>query len=264
MLKDSNLVAHYSKIENIEKILKDKKVRFGPVANLNDPRESSLSWIDTGGIGHEFNYSAWREAEDLKSSVLNKLRLFCGSGYSSDHNFDLNAVENQIYGKPRMWAQYAGDHTGFCILLDKENFQSCVQKHVSEAKHLIHGKVQYTDSLSQLSGGILIEYGSNNQLENYLFEIINENFMLNSVYFKKDIDWENESEIRWLLYSNSENDTLVEIDNSIKAVVLGYKFDNEKIEVVKEYCRILACECYKISYEYQNYDLVKLYTPTKT
>lgn len=264
MLKNSNLVAHYSKIGNLENILKYKKVKFGPVSNLNDPRESSLSWIDTGGVGHEFNYSAWREAEDLKASVLSKLRLFCGSSYSSLHDFGFKAVENQIYGKPRMWAQYAGDHTGFCILLDKDNFHSSAQEHVSEAKHLIHGEVDYSDSLSHISGGIQIEYGSNIKFEKNLFETINKNYMLSSVYFTKDIDWKDENEVRWLLYSENESDTLVEINSSIKAVVLGYKFDYEKIEMAKEYCRILGCGCYKISYDNQSYNLIALYVPTET
>jgi len=258
MFNDSNLVAHYTKIEHLEKILKDKKVKFGPVKNLNDPRESSLSWIELGGIGHDFNFRDWEYAENLKLSVLNKLRLFCGSAYSLNHNSVLNTIENKIYGKPRMWAQYAGNHTGFCILLDRDDFHSSVQKHVNEAKHLIHGEVKYSDSLSQISGGIIFEYGKNIHLDNDLFERINENYMLNSVYFTKDVDWENESEVRWLLYSQSENDTLVEIDNSIKAVVLGRDFDLKKIETVKTYCRVLSCECYKMSYVNQNYKLIKL------
>lgn len=69
MIDDKENVAHYSCVEHLEKILKEKHVRLGPVSELNDPRESSLGWIDTCGYGHEKNVESFREANELIKSV---------------------------------------------------------------------------------------------------------------------------------------------------------------------------------------------------
>jgi len=66
MIEDIGNVAHYSRLQHLEKILKDKHVRFGPVSELNDPRESSLGWIETDGYGHDDNKQEFLEASELK------------------------------------------------------------------------------------------------------------------------------------------------------------------------------------------------------
>lgn len=261
MLDSPNLVTHFSKAYHVDKILGDRKVRFGPVNKLNDPRESSLSWIYTGGIGHEVSLEAKKEAEALKNSVGSKLRIFCACNSSRYSNLYPQSIENKPFGKPRMWAQYADNNRGFCILLDRFEFSTSASQQVLEDKHLIHGDVEYLSSLSHVSGGVWIEYGNGIDLSGDLFERINENRMISSIYLKKDLDWQDECEARWIIYSSSEDDTLVSIESSIKAVVLGYEFPHDETEKVINYCRELSCHCLKIAHYYQSYNYNVLYSP---
>jgi hypothetical protein len=259
MIEDIGNVAHYSRLEHLEKILKDKYVRFGPVSGLNDPRESSLGWIDTCGYGHDFNIQDFLEADELKKSVGSSLRLFCTSHYCEDDMASIDAIETKAYGRPRMWAQYGDNSKGFCVILDKNNLDNEIKSKANNLEHIIAGKVEYIDWLSIVGGGATIEYGKGiPPSKNKIFEIINANQMLTSQYFKKSIDWAGEKEFRWLMYSESKQDTLVSIQGSIKAVVLGWKFPPDRFSEVKDYCADLGCSCFILDYQHPTYKLMQL------
>jgi hypothetical protein len=259
MIEDIGNVAHYSRLEHLEKILKNKFVRLGPVSELNDPRESSLGWIDTCGNGHDYNIQDLLEANELKESVGSSLRLFCASQCCEDDLLSFDALETKAYGRPRMWAQYGDNSKGFCVILDKNSFHNEIESQVDNLEHLIAGKVEYIDWLSIVSGGATIEYGKGiPSSKNRIFEIINSNQMLKSLYFNKSIDWGGEKEFRWLMYSESKQDTLVPIQNSIKAVVLGWKFPPERYSEVKAYCADLGCSCFILNYQHPSYKLIPL------
>jgi hypothetical protein len=46
MIDEPDNVAHYSKLEHFANILSDKRLRLGPVSELADARESSLTWLE--------------------------------------------------------------------------------------------------------------------------------------------------------------------------------------------------------------------------
>lgn len=259
MIEDIGKVAHYSRVEHLENILKHKHIRFGSVSELNDPRESSLGWIDTCGYGHEFNAQELLEASTLKESVGSSLRLFCVSQNCEDDLVSIDTIEKKAYGRPRMWAQYGDNSKGFCVVLDKNKLHKEIELKADNVEHIIAGNVDYVDWLSIVGGGATIEYGKViPSSKNKIFETINSNKMLKSLYFKKGIDWAGEKEFRWLMYSESKQDTLVSIQSSIKAVVLGWKFPTERFSEVKGYCADLGCSCFILDYQYPTYTLTQL------
>ena len=62
-INEVGMVAHYSKLSNLANILHDGKVRLGAVADMADPREASLEWIQTTGYGHGCSYPDQKRAE---------------------------------------------------------------------------------------------------------------------------------------------------------------------------------------------------------
>jgi hypothetical protein len=259
MIDDKENVAHYSRAVHLEKILKEKCVRFGPVSELNDPRESSLGWIDTCGYGHEVNNKKWKEASDLKESIGKNLRLFCTTHIGEDVSNIIDTIESKTYGKPRMWAQYGDNSKGFCVILNKNNLTREIQLQTKNQAHIISGEIEYFDWLSLVGGSATIEYGEGIRLvKDGVFDLINSNQMLKSLYFKKSFDWKAEAEFRWLIYSESEKDILVPIHNAIKAVVLGWKFPTSRYQEVKDYCSTLGCSCFILDYQHPKYQLIKI------
>lgn len=257
MINESGLVSHYSKFEYFENILADGLIKFSAVENLEDPRESSLGWIDTVGLGHDINTIEWKKARALKKSVGQNLKIFCTTLPASDKVSKNYTLETKIYGKPRMWAQYGDSFRGFCILFKKDSLVRNISTTKQSGEFIASDKVEYYDWLNMVSGGSTIEYGQNIELKSSdLLGSINQNSMLKSIYFKKGIDWENESEYRWIYYSERKN-IFVDIKNSIHSVVLGNRFPRDSWERAKNLCKELKCNCYMLDYQHPRYKLIE-------
>ena len=87
---------------------------------------------------------------------------------------------------------------------------------------------------------------------------MNDNQMVRSVYLKKSVDWQHEREFRWLLFNETAEPVFVSIRNSIKAVVLGWKFPQNQVSQAKMYCAELGCECWAIEYHHPKFELMDL------
>ena len=86
---------------------------------------------------------------------------------------------------------------------------------------------------------------------------MNGNFKLKFLFFRKSIDWRDESEYRWLLFDPTEEPIFVPVENSIKAVVLGSKFPLCRLEEVKAYCQEIEIPYYLLKYRHPRYEMGK-------
>ena len=251
MINDENTVAHYTKLENLEKILKEKNIRFSFVKKFDDPRERSLGWISTLGYGHEIDLNEWTYAQKLKDNAGSQINIFCTCSRSNNNIPGSCPIESSSYGKPRMWSQYGGNSKGFCIVFDREKLNKQITQNT---KYLISGHVTYHDWLHMVNGGSTIEYGQGIDLKNVdIFDLLNNNMMLQSIYFKKSIDWKDENEFRWLLFSEEAKPVYVSIDNCVASVVLGCDFPVDKMDIASTYCKSLNCQCYILQYDHPKY-----------
>jgi hypothetical protein len=195
-------------------------------------------------------------AKNLKHSVGERLRIFCTAVMEEEHQQGCCPFESSIYGRPRMWSQYGENSKGFCVVLKINELNQRMVTLVEKPNHLLSGRVSYFNWIHLVQGGIEIEYGSFVKLlDKNLFEIIDVNEMLRSIYFKKSVDWKHENEYRWLLFSESKETTYVSIENAVEAVVLGCKFPPNQFSQAKNYCKDLGCSCYLLEYQHPRYQL---------
>jgi hypothetical protein len=260
MIDEIGRVAHYSSLKNLANILHDKRIKLGNVASLADPRESSLSWIETIGIGHESCPDDLFRASKLKNSVGERLRIFCTASVKDALQRGGCPIESSIYGRPRMWSQYGENSKGFCVVLNHNELNQRMSDLVENPNHLLSGRVSYFDWVHSVQGSIEIEYGNGvKSPKKNLFGIINQNEMLRSIYFKKSIDWVNEEEFRWLLFSESKEPIYVSIENAVEAVVLGCEFPWNQRSQAKHYCEDLGCSGYRLEYQHPRYKLHQVF-----
>ncbi len=263
MIDETGKVAHYTRLKHLEKILREKTIRISPVEEFSDPRESSLGWIDTCGIGLGSNIQEWDRAEEIKKAAGSQINIFCTVGKQDDALIDSGCpIESSIYGRPRMWSQYGDNSEGFCIIFNQERLNGKINGCAKKPEYLISDHVRYYEWLHMVPSGVTIEYGDSITLPSSKnsFDLLNSNQMLHSVYFKKSIDWEDECEYRWLLFSESGKPVLVSIDDCVEAVVLGCNFPEKKVPDTIAYCNILACQCYKLDYLHPKYKISPLKT----
>ena len=255
---ESGTVAHYTRLEHLANVLADGHLRMGPVGELQDQREASMSWIETVGIGLEPHYASIKVARRIKSGAAKRILLLCAAG-EREVEKGSDWVEESPYGRPRMWSQYGDSSRGFCVVLDRDKLKAELQRAAVRPEHAMSGKVEYYSWLHAVSGGITIETGPEIRLdEGDSFGILNDNEMIRSVYFKKSKDWIAESEYRYLLYSHTAEPVFLRIENSIKYVVLGTRFPNNQVSQAKSYCAELKCDLYWLTYGHPRYNIHQL------
>lgn len=261
-LDDAETVAHYTKLEHVADILYDKRLLLSPVKNLADPREIPENWIITGGIG-ELHKASQLLAERILSDAKHQIRLLCTLRDEKKHEHDSDmksVIEDASYSRPRMWAQYGDKSKGFCVVLDRKLLDNEVNEVVQKTEHMLSEKVTYPSHLGK-GGGVEIEHGPDHDpTVPDIFETLNKNNNLDSIYFRKARDWEHEYEHRWLLYDPKLEPIYVPIggEGVVKAVVLGCNFPCNQISQVQLYCKDLNCRLFGLVYTHPEYKLTDL------
>jgi hypothetical protein len=238
-LKDSDrYVYHYTKPEKaIEYILKDRTLLLNSFLATNDPKESKnwqlMPWstnpsppaafVDEA-IPKEISYA-------LKRTV--HLTCFCTDaiGLSGVH---LDDILLRGLARPRMWAQYAQDHKGFCLVFDKEKLLSRMRQQFSKNSFL-SGPVSYKNrsfvqslepNAFRLEFDRLQEIGTEAYVREHMLTYFKE------LYFEKLEDWRDEMEWRVLMLDHDGgNPPLVDIEGSLVSVIHGANTSTDDSEL---------------------------------
>jgi len=225
------LLAHFTSINKLELILDDMSLRFGCLENTNDPYENRnifftyrMQLKEGGRLSTISDYYY----KDEKSK--NKFYLLC---------FSNRLNRSDLINKPRMWSQYANNHNGCCIILNKKEFDNSFSRFRYQRKdsseifynlNKIHKKI--TDLSYQLSKFVD---------EETKIEIIRDFLWEKREYylFRKMEDWREEAEYRYCVYSSKINDNItIDIKDSIERIVLGDKVSNFMRNAIWVYCKV--------------------------
>jgi hypothetical protein len=216
---------HYTKLEKaIQHILPDKSLRMNTLINMNDPNENLL-YITNYNEGHKFY--VFLEDFVLAKKVQTETSIL---SFSTDRQLSLekNLIKIKGYQLQRMWAQYGENNAGICLVLDYDKFINENKNKISENK-IIDDYVSYAynnfqELPRQLYGR---KYNEPPSIESITKDKshwnalkTNSNFVKNR-FFVKNIDWEGESEYRFLTFENISEDPFLSIENSLEKVILG-------------------------------------------
>jgi hypothetical protein len=223
---------HYTTIPtSLEYILSTHKLRFNSILHTNDPRETK-DWNFTielpKGINHEYveqNYDLFNNIQ-IRANELVKhgIKLACFSLDNQAICEESNAYDfGRGYAKSRMWAQYAGNHTGLCLVFDKEQLVKDINDYLHEKGSIYSGRVFYRNLVSRESLSLNLNDILNEGLENVITNHLEKN--IDAMYFIKGEDWRDEDEFRIAINTLSkEGFEYIDISNSLKGIVLGEAF----------------------------------------
>jgi len=232
-------VCHFtSKHIALTKILRHRTIRFNDITLTNDPKETKerLFYFDQLGSANRSNPQGAVIPLDLFPNVKEKYRkliseckIFC----TSCHNDLMSLVigDNPIQehysgvGRSSIWAHYARNHSGVCLLFDGEKLDENIkEKFRGEGYVVRHGLVVYDFDRSFAPTRVYDleyeKYGESERKRQSLIKHYKNNFLC------KTPDWKSEHEFRWLVFNQGNSELLVPIENAIKAVVVGtdYKY----------------------------------------
>ena len=231
-------LCHYTKKDiALEKILFDKQIKFGRLRFTNDPKDSRFTLLPTLQ-DVELNWKWNPEIESLASNIqLDEWKVLCLTKNLKSRTTEGNSYLFQKgYCRPRMWAQYAENHKGVCLIFDGRQLHENIKRHASKKQcKVFHGSVSYRNA--HISPGYLnitnfIKSGEN-ELRDYYRKFYKEIFLF------KYQDWKNESEYRWLINNETITEEYVDIEGALTSVLVGMDFPVAYEPALKDLCKEL-------------------------
>lgn len=201
---------HYTKFDSFLKILDSMTLRSSPLSKMNDLNEADLSGID------------WSKDFLLMYDAQNYVRTKC-SVISFTQNYDVESNCREGANNPAMWAYYAENSGGVCIVLDRE---ALIENNDDRLKNVFYTleDVEYT---CEHNPHMEVQPGDCSNVS----DLVHKNYK--EIFFKKDIVWKNESEVRFFVESP---EFYLNIKDAIKYIVLG----KHLIENREHMCQILS------------------------
>ena len=132
LMEGDNLLYHFTTAEALFKILKQMRIRLSTFDNLNDLNEVDMCCKSTDG---GFDLIKLREYIKTKGRLIS---------FSQKRKPTYRSTINL----PRMWAQYANNCEGVCIVINKQAFEA-ENKNALNGKRYSFSKVKYKNKLKQ-------------------------------------------------------------------------------------------------------------------
>lgn len=202
-IKDGSLF-HFTKAESLMKIIENMTLKLSSFDNLNDLNEIELNCSYTDSILH-LNH---------KKHIAKYCKLL---SFSQNYISGINSV-SAGYNHPRMWAQYADNNSGACLVIDEEKF---IKKNLSVLEKIFFTieDVSYNELLYDKKINSSQYEDSNTLLRDHYKHI----------FFNKHIDWEREHERRFL---GINAPAYLSIDGCIEFICLGRYFNREDLQQI--------------------------------
>lgn len=244
----SKYLYHYTTIEKAIKILHSKSLRFAAISSTNDTTESRMKLIYVDSKNNELpkDDNRVKVVDDYFKTYYKQIRLICFSrdvplaaaeknkaknlhvNHETDKYYD---ISGRGFALPRMWSQYASNNEGVCFIINKNQFESELDKKLDFYRH---DRVKYkgffdSHAIDEEKLNILfnkIEAHTNGNLTLLNLMSSNEKF-LEYNFFAKLKDWRNEREYRYVTFTDNVEKN-VEIGNLfsyLEGVVIGEKIE---------------------------------------
>jgi hypothetical protein len=235
---------HYTSAKTaIDYILKHKQLKLGRYINTNDPKETK-TWQFSIGTNENLDlsgYSLTEISERFTQALKHKTNLACFSqdeALTGDHTRDIYA---RGFGKSRMWAQYADNHKGVCLVFERSAIRKSVEDQFGDERFRLYGgPVIYKDRLvtqvNNPAGGFVIDADRLKKLGFHEYVKAHVETHHKGLFFEKVTDWRRENEFRVVVFGEREEDLFLNINGAIAGVVFGTDCTEEDIKKTVAKC----------------------------
>lgn len=234
------LVYHYTKAETArDHILRNKTLKLGTYARTNDPKETK-AWQFSLGTNESRDLGAYkfRETSERFSAALKEhAKVVCFSTDKApligDHARD---ILHRGYAKPRMWAQYAENHAGVCLVFRKEALIAAVRQHAMHellfAGHVDYRNVPLLTSLTPHAFMIDVDLYETLGPTAYAKSHLQTHYR--ELFFEKLLDWRDENEWRIVLLGDAAGDEYFQYNSALVGVMHGAEIEEKVSREITE------------------------------
>ncbi len=204
---DDGALFHYTKFESCLKIIESMTLRSSPLYKMNDMNEANINSLD------------WNKDFLLMMDAEKYVKERC-SVISFSKNYMAGGICQEGSNHPAMWAHYAEDSRGVCIVLDKDSLLEKNKELLAQRFHSLE-PVNYCLHCAPKGG---FEYESYSGVSDFVRRNYKE------LFFKKHVDWKYEDEVRFFVESP---EIYLDIKGAIKYIVLGGRLKKDKLHLTQ-------------------------------
>lgn len=187
---------HYTKFQGFLDIIKTMTLRSSPLCKMNDLNEANIDSLDWMALDFMLMASAQKYVKEQCSVI------------SFTKNYMTGHVCQEGTNHPALWAHYAADSSGVCIVLDR-NLLIANNKDLLEKQFYRMEPVEYGPHCAPDDKIVEGKYAD-------VSDFVQRNYR--ELFFKKHSDWAYEDEDRFFIESPQE---YLNIRGAIKYIALG-------------------------------------------
>ncbi len=226
---------HYTKSNTaIEFILNTGTLKFSSYKKTNDPKEVK-NWLFSAGTNERKDLTGYTsETLNFMNYYLkDRTNVLCFSrdqALTGDHIIDM---PKRGFCKPRMWAQYADNHAGICLIFNTKLISDLIFSNLKNYL-ILANNVHYADRLfphDEQAFIVNVDYLEKVGEEKYAFS--HGRTHAEQLYFEKALDWVNETEYRWVVF-DTEGELKFEYKKSLSGIVFGESCSPEDVQEIVE------------------------------
>ena len=255
-------VCHYTRAKTALKILSTRKLRISQFKFTDDPRESrernaAIIWVTHQEDGIKKGYSSLssnptqdtttqRIQREANQIALEEWKVLCVTLHRPPNQF--RSIQDEVYNhsirpgyaRPRMWAQYAENHTGVCFVFDAMKLNEIIHKNLDALCRILQGRVTYNYK-RLVHNTIPVKNQTENADEEHLIEELRAYYIAHfkETFLIKHPDWRDEKEYRWILHSSQKSHLFVPIEDAVKDIFVGVDFPKTCLPRLTKYCKEL-------------------------
>lgn len=199
---DDGELFHYTKFERFKEIIETMTLRSSPLYRMNDLNEASVRFLD------------WTKDFPLMYDADKYIKQDC-SVLCFTRNFMDGSVCQSGGNHPALWAHYAENSKGVCVVLNEKVLMEKNKELLSKYFHKLE-EVKYCHNCSPDDSIMEKAYSS-------VSEFVQDNYK--ELFFKKHVDWSYERETRLLVESPQIS---LNIDGAIEYIILGGRMKNDE------------------------------------
>lgn len=193
---------HYTEFESFLKIIETMTLRSSPLYKMNDLNEANIYSLD------------WNSDFLMMTKAEKYLKEQC-SVISFTKNYMTGSICEEGSNHPALWAHYAENSNGVCIVLDKKLLLEINNKQLSSLFYKLE-PVEYN-----------IHCAPNDEIMHKRYSDVSDFVRSNyrELFFKKHTDWSYEGEERFFVETP---EIYLNIKGAIKYIILGGRLKNNE------------------------------------
>lgn len=220
------LLYHYTTAEtDLAHVLGSGRLRLSPFTSMNDPREAKEWTVTVATSDPEYGGVDLNDiTRDFNAELKRKIKVAC---FTADvvRRERGESFLDRGWAHPRMWAYYAANHAGLCIVFRRDRLLTLFERAYPAKGAALSGTVRYSDEDPLANRAFMLNAADVRRRGMDIVLSEHAEKYGRDLFFTKLTDWASENEFRLLVQGQDSEPVYLEVEDALAGVCVGHHWD---------------------------------------